>query len=101
MVTFNRVERFRPYGICIHDSKVLHVNGIMAVDKTNRECHRVDGTARYTGSCHISENLQDLARQYGAGGTGRVLRVGTGVGGVLSVQPVARIRKTRENARNT
>ena len=66
MVTVNRVERFRSYGICIHDSEVLHINGIVAVDKTNRECHRVDGTARYTGSRYISENLQDLARQYGA-----------------------------------
>ena len=101
MVTINRVESFCPDCISIDDRKLLHVNGVMDVEKTDRKSDGIDCTARYAQPRHVAEDLQDLAWLLGAVGDREGTRVGIGVSVELSVQPAARIRRMSENVRNT
>jgi hypothetical protein len=58
--TFDRAESFCTYGISIDYQKLFHIHRFVAVNKTDGECYRVDGAARYAKAGHLSEALQDL-----------------------------------------
>jgi hypothetical protein len=57
METFDRTKGFCPDGISIDYGKLFHIHGFVTVDKTDCECHRVDGASWYALPGYISEAL--------------------------------------------